>query len=140
MSDEQPLFALLWPLARGRNAPGAGAWGLRLVGPERIERLAHGKRRRGSRDPHGRRWRGLAWESEADVINDLQALGWALRERRPPSHHRIVLALSKPDSELNPDQWSPRGPAGPVKRLVKRLLVEKPGSREVAHRTWPHGP
>ncbi len=42
MSDEQPLVALLWPLARGRNVRKAQAWGLRLVGPERIERLAHG--------------------------------------------------------------------------------------------------
>jgi hypothetical protein len=139
MSDEQLLFALLRPLAHGRNASEAEAWGLRLVGPERIERLAHGERRRGFRDPHARRWRGLVWDSEADVINDLQALGWSLRERRPPSHHRSLLVLSKPGAELNPDQWSPRRPAGPVKQLAKQLLSRRLNSLEVAHTTWPHG-
>ncbi len=140
MSDEQALYALLWPLTHGRNARKAAAWGLRLVGPERIERLAHGEHRRGLRDPRGRRWRGLVWDREADLIDDLQALGWTVRERRPPTHHRVLLALSKPEAELDPDQWSPRQPAGPVKRLVQRLLEKSLNSRKIRHTTWPHDP
>ncbi len=141
MSDEQPLLALLWPLARGRDAREAEAWGLRLVGPERTERLAHGGRRRGLRGPRGRRWRGLVWDSDADVIHDLDALGWTLVERRPPNHHVIVLTLSKPDAEMDPEQWAPSRPTGPVKRLLRRLLAQRLGSPHVAPAgTWPHGP
>src|SRR5688500_643534 len=132
MSDEQPLLALLWPLARGRNAREAEAWGLRLVGPERTERLAHGGRLRGLRDPRGRRWRGLVWASEADVVRDLEALGWTQVERRPPSHHLTVLTLSKPDVEMDPDQGNLSRPTGPVKRLLKRLLAQRLGSQDVA--------
>lgn len=140
MSDEQTLLlALLWPLGRGRDPSKAEACGLRFVGPERIERLAHGTRRSGLVDPRGRPSGGLAWDSEADVVRDLEALGWTLVERRPPRHHLTVLTLSKLDAETDPEQWGPVQPRGPVKRLVKRLLLQRLRHRDVPSTgTWPH--
>jgi hypothetical protein len=90
MSDEQPLPTLLWPPRRGRNAREAAAWGLWLGGPERQERLAHGGPLRGLRDPRGRRWRGFVSDSEAEVVCDLEDLGWSLVEWRPPNRHLTV--------------------------------------------------
>ncbi|WNV77533.1 hypothetical protein [Geodermatophilus sp. DSM 44513] len=141
MSDEALLVALLWPLARGSARETGAWWGLRLVGPERIERLPHDGRRRGLRDLRGRRWRGLVRDSEADVVRDLEELGWTLIERRPPGDHVAVLVFSKPDAETKADQWVPNRPASPIPRLAKRLIVRRLESQKAAPSgTWPHGP
>ena len=134
------LLVALWPLVRGPNAREAEAWGLRLTGPERIERLAHGDRRRGLRHPYAGRWRALVWDSEDDVVADLEALGWTLIERRPPSYHVTVVVFSKPHAEVGPGQWGPSRPSGPVKRLLARLLAKRLGRPEIANGTWPHDP
>jgi hypothetical protein len=85
-----------------------------------------------------RRWRGLVWDREADVVHDLEALGWTLAERQPPNYHVTVLTLFKPDAEIEPEQWDPSRPTGPVKRLLKRLLAQRLGSSHVAPTgTWP---
>jgi hypothetical protein len=69
---------------------GSRSLGLWLGGPERQERLAHGGPLRGLRDPRGRRWRGFVSDSEAEVVCDLEDLGWSLVEWRPPNRHLTV--------------------------------------------------
>ncbi len=121
MSDELLLLAALWPL-RGPNAREAEAWGVRLTGPERTDRLARGDRRRGFRHPSGRRWRGLVTDSEDLVVAGLEGLGWTLIDRRPPSHHMTVLIFSRPVADPDLERLSPRR-TGLVERLVKRVLL-----------------
>jgi hypothetical protein len=120
--DELPLLVSVQPLTRGRNATHAEAWGVRITGPERIERLAHGERRRGMRDLFGHRWRGLVWEGEVDLLHDLEALGWTLDERRPRGNH-VTLILAKPGTGTESGQQRGGNRNGPLTRLVKRLLL-----------------